>query len=139
MSCWYKSSVDNLKRSLGDHQHLEANWGELNTQSTTTCQSHNHYDHSEGIAHVCIVYRDDDMLCSASATISGDAAEGGGGQGSPICTVLTLSSICTGRSGVRTQAQVYMWSSDNGEPEHIVWLKIALTSGKNICSICICM
>ena len=56
-------------------------------------------------------------------------------QGYPICTVLTLSSKCTGRSGVRTHAQVYMWSSDNEEPKHNVWLKIALTSGKNICMV----
>ena len=36
-----------------------------------------HYDHSEGVAHVCIVYRAKDILCSASSAISGDAAEGG--------------------------------------------------------------
>ena len=104
-----------------DADHIQQTMsGELNA-----LQIRNYYnDHSEG-CHVrkCTVVRQ--TLCSASSAISGDAAEGGC-KDIQYCIVLHFQTYVTGRSGVRTHTQVYMWSSDNEEPKHNVWLKTIL-------------
>ena len=69
------------------------------------------YDHSEGALHADHSVQGFQISCAPLRLQSREMQPMGGARISNVCTDLHFQAYVTGRSGVRTHARIYMWST----------------------------